>query len=124
MVMERHWQRLNAPRPLQRRDRRVIALLLCALVAAATVAVVLAAQPGSATRAGCIEATVAGTLGAETVHLCGSQAAQQCASAYAGAVGGQLGDRLRALCPSAGYPPPTGAGAKQLSLTPPLHKSH
>jgi hypothetical protein len=99
MPLEGHWQRQRTPpRRAPARERRVL-LLAGALIALATVVVLVAALTSSGTRprAGCIDVTAASTTGGATFRACGRDARRRCAAAQA-----HDGGLVRA-CHRAGY---------------------
>lgn len=80
MPLERHWERQNAPlRPTTARERRTL-LIALAVLAAATVAIVLYLAIGSpGARAGCVTVTLPSSTGAGRLQRCGSGARAWCA---------------------------------------------
>lgn len=70
-------------RPVARRDRRIIAVVLCACVLAVVLAAARAQGGSPPAGRGCVQADIAGVLGGGTVRGCGGRAASLC-RAYAG----------------------------------------
>jgi predicted metal-binding membrane protein len=83
MPLEGHYKRANTPlRRLTRRERNIV-LAGLAVTVVALVALVLAtagdSQPPPAP--GCIRVAVAGRVGGELIHPCGTEAVATCARA-------------------------------------------
>jgi hypothetical protein len=80
MVMVGHSQRLA--QPLTRGQQRVIALVLAAVIAAATWAVI---GPSSApvSRNGCVSVVIPGSMGGGLLHYCGAAARAWCQGEFA-----------------------------------------
>ena len=80
MVMVGHSQRLA--QPLTRGQQRAIALVLVAVLAAATWAVV---RPSSApvSRNGCVSVVIPGSMGGGLLHYCGAAARTWCQAEFA-----------------------------------------
>jgi hypothetical protein len=79
MVMVGQAQRLA--QPLTRAQRRVIALVLIAIVGACVYLVARSSAPVS--RNGCITVTFPGSMGGQVLSHCGAAARSACAAAYA-----------------------------------------
>jgi hypothetical protein len=81
MVMVGQSKRLAEPMRLKRRERWLLAAIVCVLAAAAIGAGAYAYFGGDrygASGAGCINVTVASTTGGATLHACGAGARQWC----------------------------------------------
>src|SRR5882672_985988 len=76
--LDGHWARINTPiRAEGKRNVRVVSSLLALVVAGATASLVagLAQSPSYvAPPAGCIDVQIAGVMGSERFHPCGTQA--------------------------------------------------
>jgi hypothetical protein len=101
MVMVGHAQRLA--QPLSRAQRRVIALVLIAIVGTCVFLVARSSAPVS--RNGCITVTFPGSMGAQVLSHCGAAARSACASAYA--AHDPLALRTQTQCRLAGIKPRT-----------------
>ena len=103
MPLEGHWQRQQTPlRATTPRERRLVVAIASAVAAAAVAlgaVAVLRGEPHSA--AGCVDVTAAGTMGANTLHLCGNEAATWCRNGAQRA--GTATERALAACREAGY---------------------
>jgi hypothetical protein len=83
MPLEGHWQKQSTPlRKLTARERRAgLAVLVVTVVALLAVVLATAGDSNPPTPKGCISATVAGIVGAETISGCGAEAEAKCAHA-------------------------------------------
>ncbi|HEU4705789.1 MAG TPA: hypothetical protein VFS64_01210 [Solirubrobacterales bacterium] len=83
MPLEGHYERQTTPLyKLSRREiRAASATLLATLAAMAGVVIATAGDSAPPTPQGCIKATVAGVVGAETISGCGAEAEAKCAQA-------------------------------------------
>jgi hypothetical protein len=89
MPLEGHYARQNTPLyKLSRREIRVaILMLVISFVSVIGIIVATAGDSNPPPAIGCINPTVAGIVGAETINACGSEAVDICAHAseYEGA---------------------------------------
>jgi hypothetical protein len=97
-----HGQSIASPRRLQRRERWFVgsAALVVAILAIAVV--VSFATGGSRAGKGCIDVTVASSLGGQPVTGCGAKARAICSAVdtpagYSGNAGALIAERCRAL---------------------------
>jgi len=83
MPLEGHWQKQSTPlRRLTTRERRAgLAVFVVTVVALLAIVVATAGDRNPPTPKGCISATVAGIVGAETISGCGAEAEAKCAHA-------------------------------------------
>jgi hypothetical protein len=101
MIMMDQSKRLSEPLRWGRRERTVVAALLACVALAAVGLGAYALSSGAHARRDCISLTFASTLGGATVHACGGQARNICASP--GAFRGVAAE-LRVACRRAGFP--------------------
>jgi hypothetical protein len=83
MPLEGHYARQNTPLyKLSRREIRVaIAILLITFVSILGIVIATAGDSNPPPAIGCINPTVAGIVGAETLNRCGQEAVDTCAHA-------------------------------------------
>lgn len=100
-----HAEQLGVPRRLSRREKRLIAAVLGALVVLALVLVVSIGSGGQNSGKGCVYATIPGPVGAEQISQCGAQARDTCETARApGSFMPQAAKVIAAQCRKAGLP--------------------
>lgn len=99
-----HAERTASLRRLSSRERRMVSAVgVLAIALAVTVVLAFALGSGSST-AGCIDLTVAGPVGAEPIHECGSAARSLCQSLGApGSYTGVPGHEIAQSCRSHGF---------------------
>lgn len=83
MPLEGHYERQTTPlyRLSPRELKAASVTLLVTVIALLGVVIATVGDRGPATPMGCIKATVAGIVGAETISGCGAEAAAKCAHA-------------------------------------------
>ncbi len=86
--------------PLRPRDIRFLATLAAAALAAAAIGAYVHFTRASSSEAGCVNVTLASTMGGATIHKCGAAAARFCRLDLAGPGSTQVA----AACRRAGYP--------------------
>ncbi len=87
------------------REKRLIGAVTFALAALAVVLVIALVSGGRASANGCVNATIAGPVGAEEISQCGATARATCATARApGAFTPQSAATVAAECRKAGLP--------------------
>ena len=92
-------------RSLTRREKRLIAVVLAALVVLALVLIVSVGSGGQSSGNGCIYATIPGPVGAQQVSECGAQARDTCLTARTpGSFTPQAERVITAQCRRAGLP--------------------
>jgi hypothetical protein len=74
--LQGHWERVNTPlRETTGRERRIVAIAVALLAAAAIVGVIVAVGSSSpGTPAGCIRIEVPSTMGSSASNICGDKA--------------------------------------------------
>ena len=80
MVMFEQSRRLSEPLHWGRREKTIVAVLLCSVVLALVALGAYALTSGAPARADCIAVTFASTLGGAELRGCGSRARRICAS--------------------------------------------
>jgi hypothetical protein len=95
----------RTPRPLTRRERMLVRGVL-ALIAAAAVAVGVAVGFASSSPAGrgCIDVTVASSIGAQPISGCGTRARSLCLQVGDGGFTGTTASLVASACRRAGVP--------------------
>jgi hypothetical protein len=103
MIMFDQSRRLSEPLRWTRAGRlAVAAFIACLALGMLGVGVyALVGTHGSRTSRGCVDVTVASTLGGADLHACGARARGMCASPSGGLA---LSGTLKAQCLRAGYP--------------------
>ena len=99
MIMFDHSRRLAEPLRWGRREKAAVGAVLACVALALAVLGVYALTSGSRARSDCVDVTFASTVGAATLHACGSQARRVCASGGRG-----IEAELRSACRRAGFP--------------------
>jgi hypothetical protein len=98
-----HGQTIAARQRLSRRERWLLRSV-GALTAAIVLLVVLALVQSSAARRGCVEITIASSLGGQPLSGCGSHARAICAGAGSEGYSGSAREAVRSACARAGLP--------------------
>jgi hypothetical protein len=104
MPLEGHYERQTTPlyKLSPREIKAATAVLAVTLVALLAVVVATAGDSSPPTPQGCIKATVAGVVGAETISGCGAEAEAKCARAAR--FDSPRSDTLVAECEAQGVP--------------------
>lgn len=110
MPLEGHYERQTTPlyKLSSRELKAASATLLVTLVAMAAVVIATAGDSAPPTPPGCIKATVAGVVGAETISGCGAEAEAKCA--HAARFDSPRSDTVVAECEGQGVPLTGGTG--------------
>lgn len=110
MPLEGHYERQTTPlyKLSPREIKAAGAVLAVTLIALLAVVVATAGDRSPATPQGCIKATVAGVVGAETISGCGAEAEAKCA--HAAGFDGPRAETVVAECEAQGVPLTGGSG--------------
>ena len=110
MPLEGHYERQTTPLyKLSPREIRAASItLLVTVVALLAVVIATVGDQAPPTPQGCIKATVAGVVGAETISGCGGEAEAKCAQAAR--FDGPRADTVVAECEAQGVPLTGGSG--------------
>ena len=113
MPLEGHYERQTTPLyKLSPREIKAASItLLVTVVALLGVVIATAGDSAPPTPQGCIKATVAGVVGAETISGCGAEAEAKCA--HAAGFDGPRSDTVVAECEAQGVPLTGGSDPSQ-----------
>jgi hypothetical protein len=97
-----HSRTIRARRPISARERLVIFAVLGVLVAVGIGIGIGIATSSPTSSNGCVHATIAGPVGAETIDQCGAEAKALCSSLSTRGFSAQAVETLTAECRKAG----------------------
>jgi len=115
MPLEGHYERQTTPlyKLSSREIKAASIVLLVTVVAMLGVVIATVGDSSPPTPMGCIKATVAGVVGAETISGCGAEAEAKCA--HAAGFDSPRSDTVVAECEAQGVPLTGGAGDPSLT---------